>query len=289
MQPIEKLPFGRTGHRSSRTVFGSFCLKNLSQESADRVLELLFRYEINHIDTAPGYGDAELRIGPWMKQNRNRFFLATKTDKRTYAEAREQFHRSLDRLQADRVDLLQLHNLTDVVGREVVMGPAGALEFLIEAKQSGLARFIGVTGHGILAPGMHRQSLAQYPFDSVLLPCNYLLMQNPYYAGEFDRLLALCRKQATAVQTIKSAARGLWGERTRTCHTWYEPLNGEEAITRAVHWALGIPDTFLVTPGEASLLPMVLSAAANYQGPPSDEAMRRMVEQEGMSPLFDQA
>ena len=287
MNTIEKQPFGKTGHMSSRTIFGSVCLKNLTQEEADPVLELLFSYGINHIDTAPGYGDAEVRLGPWMKHHRDQFFLATKTNKRKYQDAREQFYESLDRLQVDRVDLLQLHNLTDVVGREIIMGPGGALEFLIEAKENGLAGFIGITGHGLLAPKMHRQSLERYPFDTVLLPCNYQMMQNPFYADEFNQLIAGCREQGIAVQTIKSIARGLWGDKKRTHINWYEPLSDADAIIKAVHWVLGISGIFLNTVGDVQELPKVLSAAAGFQSPPPDEEMNRLVGRLGMQPLFD--
>jgi aryl-alcohol dehydrogenase-like predicted oxidoreductase len=284
---IEKLPFGNTGHKSTRVIFGSACLRRTSQREADDVLELLLKYGINHIDTAPLYGDAELRIGPWMKHYRDQFFLATKTDKRTYQDAREQFFRSLDRLQVDRVDLLQMHNLTDVVYRETVMGPGGALEFLVEIKEKGLARFIGITGHGILAPKMHLQSLDRFAFDTVLLPCNYLLLQNPDYARDFNNLISYCDERNIAVQTIKSIARGLWGNKPRSHVTWYEPLTDDESISKSVHWVLGRADIFLIAVGDIQVLPKFLTAAANYQSPPSDEEMKAVVQREGVLPLFD--
>ncbi len=283
---IEKLPFGNTGHRSTRVIFGSACLRRASQREADDVLEWLLKYGINHIDTAPLYGDAELRIGPWMKHHRDRFFLATKTDQRTYHEAREQFFRSLDRLQVDRVDLLQMHNLTDVVYRETAMGPAGALEFLVEARDQGLIQFIGVTGHGILAPKMHLESLGRCAFDSVLLPCNYLLMKNPHYRDHFNRLISYCSERNIAVQTIKSIARGLWGNKPRSHVTWYEPLMDEQSITKFVHWVQGIADIFLITVGDMQELPKFLAAAASFQSPPSDEEMEGLVERLKVEPLF---
>jgi predicted aldo/keto reductase-like oxidoreductase len=223
-----------------------------------------------------------------MKQYREHFFLATKTDERTYADAREQFYRSLDRLRVDRVDLLQMHNLTDVVQREFAMGPGGALEFLIEAREKGLARFIGITGHGILAPKMHFQSLAKFNFDTVLLPCNYLLMQNPKYCADFNELVAYCREHAIAVQTIKSAARGLWGDKPRNHTTWYEPLNNEEAVNKSVQWVMGKTDAFIITTGDLQVLPKFLAAAANFQKAPSDDVMKTMVAEQEMQPLFDQ-
>ena len=288
MTVIEKQPFGDTGHMSTRAIFGSFCLSQTGQDTADKALEILLEYGINHIDTAPAYGDAELRVGPWMKQYREQFFLATKTDKRTYQEAREQFYRSLERLQVDRVDLLQMHNLTDVVHREIVMRSGGALEFLIEARDKGLARFIGITGHGILAPKMHLQSLERFDFDSVLLPCNYPLMQLPRYRDDFNQVLSYCREHNIAVQTIKSAARGLWGDKPRNHTTWYEPLNDEEAVKKSVHWVMDQTGIFLITTGDLQVLPKFLAAAADFQKAPPDDVMAAMVAEQGMQPLFDQ-
>jgi aryl-alcohol dehydrogenase-like predicted oxidoreductase len=262
-------------------------VKQCSQKEADKALELLFDYGINHIDTAPSYGDAELRVGPWMKQYRDRFFLATKIDKRTYPEAREQFYRSLDRLQVDRVDHLQMHNLTDVVQREIALGPGGALEFLVEAREQGLTRFIGITGHGIMAPKMHLESLDRFDFDSVLLPCNYLLMQDPYYRDHFNRLVSYCSERNIAVQTIKSIARGLWGNKARTHGTWYEPLSDKQSIAKSVHWVQAIAGIFLITVGDLQELPKFLDAAAGYQSAPSDEEMLSVVEAQGMEPLFN--
>ena len=288
MTIIEKQPFGSSGHVSTRAIFGSFCLSQADQDAADQVLATLLEYGINHIDTAPSYGDAELRVGPWMKHYREQFFLATKTDQLTYQDAREQFQRSLDRLQVDRVDLLQLHNITDVVRREIAMRSGGALDFLVEARDKGLARYIGITGHGILAPKMHLQSLARFDFDTVLLPCNYLIMQNPNYRADFDRLLSYCRQHEIAVQTIKSTARGLWGDKPRSHNTWYEPLSDEGAITTAVQWVMGVSGIFLITTGDMQVLPKFLAAAADFQKSPSDEAMEAMVAKQGMQPLFDQ-
>lgn len=286
MAVIEKQPFGKTGHQSARAVFGSACLKRVSQDEADHVLELLLNFGINHVDTAPLYGDAELRVGSWMKRHRGSFFLATKTDKRTYQEAREQFHRSLDRLQVDRVDLLQLHNLTDVVNREIIMGPDGAMEYLVEAREEGLTRFIGITGHNLQAPRMHLQTLDRFLFDTVLLPCNYLLLQNPQYSADFDNLISFCQERSIAVQTIKSIARGFWRSKERSHVTWYEPLTDAEAIRKSVHWVLGRSNIFLITVGDMQELPKVLEAAARFQSPPTDNEMQAVVEEEGMEPLF---
>ena len=284
---IEKIPFGKTGHQSSRAIFGSVSLGRVSQSEADRALDLLWQYGINHIDTAPKYGEAELRLGPWMKKYRDRFFLATKTNQRTYQDAKDQFYRSLERLQVDHVDLLQFHNLTDVVEREIIMGPGGALELLIEAREQGLTRYIGITGHGLHSPRFHMQTLERFNFDSVLLPCNYLLMQDPNYSAEFEKLLAYCREHQVAVQTIKSIARGYWGAKKWSHSTWYEPLTDEGAITTCVHWVMGIPDIFLNTVGDLQELPKVLRAAASFEQRPSDEEMSKMVADTQMQLLFN--
>ena len=284
---IAKIPFGKTGHQSSRTIFGSVSIGRLSQSEADKALDLLWEFGVNHIDTAPRYAEAELRLGPWMKKYRDQFFLATKTSERTYQAAKEQFQRSLDRLQVAHVDLLQFHNLTDVVDREIVMGPGGALEFVVEAREKGLTQYIGITGHGLQAPKFHRQSLERFAFDSVLLPCNYLLMQDSTYADEFQKLIAYCRERQIAVQTIKSIARGYWGNKEWYRSTWYEPLTDEKAITQCVHWVLSIPDVFLNTVGDLHELPKVLKAADSFEQRPSEEDMRKVVEAMNMQTLFN--
>ena len=284
---IEKMPFGKTGHHSSRAIFGSVSLGGASQSEADRALDLLWEFGVNHIDTAPKYGEAERRLGPWMKNYRDQFFLATKTNERSYQDAKDQFQRSLERLQMDSVDLLQFHNLTDVVEREIILGPGGAIEFLIEAKEKGLTKYIGITGHGLDAPKFHRQTLERFAFDTVLLPCNYLLMREPSYANEFQKLLSYCQKRQIAVQTIKSIARGYWGNKKWNRSTWYEPLTNEDAITKSVHWVLGIPGIFLNTVGDLQELPKVLKAADIYEERPPDEEMNRLVEEMKMQTLFN--
>lgn len=283
---IDKLQFGRTNHMSTRTLFGAAALSRVSQAEADRTLEVLLKYGINHIDTAASYGDAELRIGPWMAKHRGDFFLATKTGERTYQKARDEIRRSLERLQVDQVDLIQLHNLADPEEWEVAMGSGGALEAAIEARDKGLVRFIGVTGHGTGIAAMHLRSLERFDFDSVLLPYNYPMMQNTKYAADFEALVKLCQERNVAVQTIKSIARGPWGEKERSRSTWYEPLEDQADIDRAVHWVLSRPGIFLNTAGDINLLPKVLDAASRFESTLSDEAMETVVEQREMTPLF---
>jgi aryl-alcohol dehydrogenase-like predicted oxidoreductase len=283
---IAQRPFGRTGHLSSVTLFGAAALARASQDEADRTLELLLRHRINHIDTAARYGDSELRIGPWMARHRKDFFLATKTGHRTAPEAREDLHRSLERLRVDRVDLIQLHSLGHPDDWDRALGAGGALEALVEARQQGLVRFIGVTGHGWTIPVMHRKSLARFDFDSVLLPYNYFMAQDERYRQSFEDLLALCRERQVAVQVIKSIARGPWATADRTHTTWYQPLEAQADIDRAVHWALDLPEVFLNTAGDLALLPRVLDAASRFSGRPPDDEMGTMLASRRMTSLF---
>lgn len=286
---IAKQPFGRTGHLSTRLIFGAAAFGSVTQQEADQTMELLLRYGINHIDTAASYGDSEIRLGPWMAKYRQRFFLATKTGERTYEKARAEIHRSLERLQTDHIDLIQLHSLTDPDEWNVAMGPGGALEAAIEARQQGLVRFIGVTGHGLTVARMHKKALERFDFDSVLLPYNYLLMQNPQYAAEFEELVALCKERNVAIQTIKSLARGPYdafgGQHTHA--TWYKPLENQSSIDRAVAFVLSRPELFLNTTGDIHILPMLLDAADRFTGQaPTPEAMQEVVAAEQMAPLF---
>ncbi|MFL7807598.1 MAG: aldo/keto reductase [Anaerolineae bacterium] len=283
---IAKSEFGRTGHMSTRTLFGAAAVGSVDQAAADRTLDVLLEYGINHIDVAASYGDAELRIGPWMEHYRNTFFLATKTGERTYEKARDEFHRSLERLRVDRVDLLQLHNLIDPEEWEIAMGPGGALEAAVEAREEGLTRFIGVTGHTLAAPSTHMRSLERFEFDSVLLPYNYILFQNAQYAADFEALVEMCRKRQVAVQTIKGIARRPWDERPRTANTWYQPLVEQEAIDKAVHWVLGNPYVFLNTASDIHILPKVLDAASRFKARPSDEEMDEVLAEKEMVPLW---
>jgi aryl-alcohol dehydrogenase-like predicted oxidoreductase len=283
---IEKLPFGRTGHLSKRTLFGAAALSKVTQAEADQTLELLLEHGVNHIDTAVMYGDAELRIGPWMGHHRQDFFLATKTEERTYQGARDELQGSLERLQTDYVDLWQMHVLVDPEEWEVAMGPGGALEAFIEAREGGLARYLGVTGHGVSVAAMHLSSLERFDFDSVLLPYNYPMMQNSQYEADFEALLNLCQERDVAVQTIKSITRGPWGDKPQTSATWYEPLVDQEDIDLAVNWVLGRAGIFLNTVGDIHLLPKVLDAASRFQTAPSAGVMEEKVNDLGMTPFF---
>jgi len=284
--PIQLLPFGRTGHQSTRIIFGAAALGRVSQDVADRSLDVLLEHDVNHIDVAASYGDAELRVAPWLKRYPNRFFVATKTNKRRAEEAREELKRSLDRLQVDRIDLWQLHNLSDPIEWDTALSPGGVIDAAVEAREQGLVRFIGVTGHGAQIAANHRRSLKRFDFDSVLLPYNYLTLQSTYYHDNFHALKATCQERNAAVQTIKSLAYRPWSGRERTNSTWYQPLQDQAEIDTAVHWALGEPGIFVISSGDVNLLPKILDAAERFDTRPSDADMQRMVERLEMEPLF---
>lgn len=283
---IEKRPFGRTGHMSTVTLFGAAALGRVSQADADRTLDVLLEYGVNHIDTAASYGDAEERIGPWMAKHRKDFYLATKTGERTYEKAKEEIHRSLERMRVDSVDLLQLHNLGHPDEWDTAMGPGGALEAAVEARKQGLVKDIGVTGHGLYIAAMHLRSLKAFDFASVLLPYNYVMQQNSKYMDDFEKLVKLCEERNVAVQTIKSLMRGPWGTADRNYSVWYQPLTEQADIDRAVHWVIGRPNIFLNTTGDITILPKLLDAASRYQARTPDAAMTAMLEERQMSSMF---
>jgi aryl-alcohol dehydrogenase-like predicted oxidoreductase len=283
---IGRAPFGATGHDSSRVIFGAAALGSVSKGDADRALDVLLEHGVNHIDVAASYGDAELRVAAWLAREPGTFFLATKTGERTYRAARDSIHRSLDRLGVDRVDSIQLHNLVDIIEWETALGAGGALEAAVEAREEGLVRFIGVTGHGLSVPAVHRRSLDRFAFDSVLAPYNWAQVQDPRYAETFEELAAVCAERDVALQTIKSLARRRWDGRKATAATWYEPLTEQADIDLAVHWVLGRPGVFLLTTGDVDVLPKLLDAAERFEQRPSDEEMARLVDDREMAPLF---
>jgi aryl-alcohol dehydrogenase-like predicted oxidoreductase len=284
---IEKRAFGRSGHMSSAVVFGAAALGRVDQATADRVLDLLLESGVNHIDTAPSYGDSELRIGPWMDRHRDDFFLATKTRARYYEGARGDIHNSLERLRTDRIDLLQLHALVHPDQWDQALSPGGALDAAVEAREAGLVRLIGVTGHGWSIAAMHRRSLERFDFDSVLMPWNWFCARHETYAADFEATIALCERRGVAVQTIKSIARGPWAAgAVRGRATWYQPLEDGDDIRTAVHWVLARPRVFLISVGDVGLLPLVLAAAAELGAAPEEATMAHLSERAGLSSIF---
>jgi aryl-alcohol dehydrogenase-like predicted oxidoreductase len=284
---MELADFGRTGHRSSRVIFGAAGVGRVSQNDADEVLATLLEFGVNHIDTAAAYGDSELRIAPWMTTHRNDFFLATKTGERTGPGARAGLERSLHRLGVDRLDLIQLHNLVEDDEWDTAHGPGGAIEALVEAREQGMVRFIGVTGHGLRIARMHLRSLERFDFDSVLFPYNFVHMQIPQYREEVETLLEVCANRDVAVQTIKSVARRRWPDDSESHRSWYQPIDDGDARGRAVRFVLSRPQLFLNTSSDSRLLRSTLQAAAEGGPMPSDQEMEADILSMGIEPLFD--
>jgi aryl-alcohol dehydrogenase-like predicted oxidoreductase len=281
--------FGRTGHDSTRVIFGAAGLGRMSQERADEAMAVVHHSGINHIDTAASYGESEDRLRPWLAEHRDEVFLATKTGERDGDAARAQLERSLERLGVDHVDSIQLHNLVEPDEWETAHAPGGAVEALARARDEGLTRFIGVTGHGLRIARMHRLGRERFPFDSVLLPYNFSLRADAGYAADVAALLDVCAEQRVAVQTIKSVARGRWPQdHTGRRHSWYEPLRDPAAVDRAVRFVLGNDQLFLITSSDVTLLPSIAAAADRPDlGRPSDDELAADVDDHGITPLFD--
>ncbi len=302
---ITQAPFGRTGHGSSRVIFGAAALfqRSWGQEWAEALLDQVLAAGVNHLDTAASYGDSELMMGPWLNQhtdgtkNRDRVFLATKTDERSGDAARVQLERSLSRMGVDRVDLIQLHNLVEDDEWEQVHGPGGALEALVAARDEGLVRHIGVTGHGVRIAGMHLRSLAAFDYDAVLLPYNTTMLDDPAYRTDVESLLSVCAEKNVAVQTIKSIARRRWPDDEAADvdekRSWYQPLRDAGAIERAMRVVLANDQLFLNTSSDARLMAEMLDAAGRILGDggpvaaPEADAIRSDIADYGMAPLFD--
>lgn len=284
---IERIEFGRTGHHSSRVIFGAAALGGMKQERADKTLELLDEYGINHIDTAARYGDSELRLAPFLQTRRKDFFLATKTGERTADKAGDEFRRSLERLAVDQVDLIQMHNLATQRDWDVAMGPGGALEALEDARSEGLVRFIGVTGHGTYIAERHLQSIERFDCASILAPYNYSMMQNPQYAADFEALYAACQQKGVAMQTIKAVALRRWTDDDADKRfSWYKPIRDEAALARAIAFVLSRPGLFLNTTSDATLLPEILRLASATQTAPTQDQMESDQRDLGIEPLF---
>ena len=257
---MEKRQFGRTGHMSTVAILGGAAFGEVDQATADKAMEIVLEYGVNHIDIAPSYGHAEKRLAPWMKTHRDKFFLGCKTMERTREGALKELHGSLKRLNSDHFDLYQLHAIKKVEDLDEVTRPGGALEALIEAKEKGLIQHIGITGHGVYAPMVFLEALRRFNFDSVLFPVNFIQFADPGYKQKANELLRLCREKNVGSMLIKSITKAPWGEVSPQFDTWYEPFTDMDMIQKAVSFALSQDATGICTAGDTRLLPMVLKA-----------------------------
>ncbi|MEI6290027.1 MAG: aldo/keto reductase [Chloroflexota bacterium] len=283
---MEKRRFGRTGHMSTIAIFGGAAFGDVLQETADGIMELVIEAGINHIDIAPSYGQAELRVGPWMPRVRDQFFLGCKTTERSYEGAWNELNSSLKRLQTQSFDLYQLHAVTTLEELDKITMKNGALEAVIKAKEAGLTRFIGITGHGIDAPAIYLEALRRYDFDSVLFPLNFVQMANPIYRQNVELLITECRKKDVGTMIIKSITRGPWAEKTHTADTWYEPFTKQDEIEQAINFALSFDVTGICTAGDTKILPQVIEACRHFKQLSRDEIENQIIYGKSFVPLF---
>ena len=283
---METRRFGRTGHMSTVAIFGAAAFSNVSQEDADKSMERIIEAGVNHIDIARSYGEAELRVGPWMPRERGRFFLGSKTTERTKEGAWKELQESLKRLQIEALDLYQIHAVTTMDELDAVTMKGGALEAFLEARQNGLTQFIGITGHGVNAPQIYLEALRRFDFDTVLFPLNFVQMANPEYRGYAEELIATCKAKDVGTMIIKSITKAPWGDREHTATTWYEPFDNSEEIQKGVNFALSYDITGLCTAGDTRVLPLMLKACENFTRL-SDSEMKAMIESgKQYEPLF---
>ncbi len=278
--------FGRTGHESTLAIFGAAAFYEISQEQADKTMELVIASGINHIDVAPSYGQAEQRLGPWLARERERFFLGCKTTERTRQGAHDELRRSLERLQVSNFDLYQFHAVGSMKELDQVTQPGGALEAVIEARDEGLVKYVGITGHGLDVPNIFLEALQRFDFDSVLFPLNFILYANPDYRHQAEQLLALCTRRNIGVMIIKSIARGPWGDKPKKNTTWYEPFIDREWIQKSITFALSQAVTGICTAGDVKLLPLVLEACENFSGYSEGEQATLIARANEFEPLF---
>ncbi len=272
---MEQRRFGRTEHMSTVAIFGAAAFYETTPDVVDKAMEQVIAAGVNHIDIAPGYGMAEVLMGPWLEREGDRFFLGCKTEQRNKAEAANELRRSLERLRVDKFDLFQLHAITSIEELDQVSRPGGALEAILEARDEGLTDYIGITGHGVNSPAVFLEALRRFDFDTVLFPVNFIQYANPVFRSNAEELLRQCRERDLGTMIIKSITKGPWGDKPKIYNCWYEPFDDPQSIQQAVNFALSQDVTGLCTTGDPTILPMFLEACENFS--PLDQ-----VEQEAL-------
>lgn len=283
---MEKRRFGRTGHMSTVAIFGAAAFSKVTQDQADASMQLVIDAGVNHIDVAPSYGDAESRLGPWLSTERDRFFLGCKTYERDKETAVAELRNSLELLQVDSFDLYQLHAVTSMEELDKATAAGGSLEAVIEAREEGLTRYIGITGHGVQSPAVFKEALRRFDFDSVLFPINFVQFANPGFKQDVEELLQVCRERDVGTMIIKSITRGPWGEVEKTHSTWYQPFEEENIIRKAVHFALSQDVTGICTAGDITILPRVLEACEQFERMDAEEQEDMIKLGSKYEPLF---
>ncbi len=264
---METRRLGRTGHQSTIVTFGGAAIGKVTQDVADVAIQTALDHGVNHFDVAPTYGDAELRMAPWMKEHRSTIFLGCKTTERTREGAKRSIHATLERLGVDNCDLFQFHSVGTMEKLDLCLGKGGAIEAVLEARDEGLCKYIGITGHGLDAPKVHAEALRRFPLDTVMFPLNFVLYTNvPEYRRDYEALIALCQAQDVGIHIIKTLAKAPWNGRQHPATTpWYEPLTDQATIDKAVAWVASQPIHTMCSSADVTVLPKFLDAAERYQ------------------------
>jgi predicted aldo/keto reductase-like oxidoreductase len=283
---METRRFGRTGHMSTVAIFGAVSLGRISQDLADVAVQQVIDAGVNHIDIAPSYGEAELRLGPWMPKIRDQFFLGCKTTERTKEGAAAEMRKSLERLQVDRFDLYQFHAVTTMEELDQIFSRGGALEAFLEARDEGLTKYIGITGHGFEVPVIFQEALRRFDFDSILFPVNFVQYAIPTYRHESQKLLQMANEKDVGIMAIKYITRGPWGNKPQEYHMWYEPFDEMEKIQQGVNFTLSQEITGVCTAGDYRILPQSLQACKNFERLSQEEQIELIQEARQYEPLF---
>lgn len=284
---MQQRRLGRTGHMSSIVIMGTAAFWEISQQDADKALDLALAKGVNHIDVAPQYGQAEERTGPWLESRRDQFFVGCKTLERERQPAWVELQRSLEKLRTDHLDLYQLHAVGTFEELDQAMAPGGAIETLMEAREQGLTRWLGITGHGIDVAKVQAEALERFDFDTVMFPIHPRLYGDPEYRKDTEHLLKLCAERDVGVMIIKAVTKGPWGEQPKAYNTWYQPHDKQAQIETGVRFALSQPGvTGIPSAGDVRLLPMILDSAERYQPMTADEQEQAIRESLALEPLF---
>lgn len=256
--------FGRTGHQSTVAIFGGAAFWDTTQDVADRITEQVLQAGVNHFDVAPSYGKAEVLLGPWIPKIRKDIFLGCKTTERTEKGAWEELQRSLERLRTDHFDLYQIHAITSMEQLNEALAPGSVIDAILRAREEGLTKHIGITGHGNDSPAVFIEALRRFDFDSVLFPINFVQYAIPKYRRDAEALVAECKKRDVGTMIIKAIGKGVWRDQPRTATTWYEPFVDREHIQQGVNFALSQDVTGLCMAGDVKVVPLFLEACENF-------------------------
>ncbi len=269
---METRRLGRTEHQSSLAILGGAAFAQCSSEEAERGFHDAIARGLNHLDIAPRYGAAEDLVGPFVPAVRDKLFVACKTTRRNADGVRAQLEESLTKLGCDSFDLYQMHAVTDL---EVLEDRTAAAEEILRARDEGLVRFVGITGHNDGAPAAHLEALKRFDLDTVMFPVNARMWSQSDYRRDADALLELCAARDVGVMAIKAAARKPWTSDDRFATTWYEPWPDPSA---GIAFTLSVPGVHaFCTPGDLAMLRESITAAEGFV-PLDDDARNAAVE-----------